>query len=261
LPFSGFLIVNVSAVGGVAKIDFGYNVGSGVVWYDSVSIRPYAPVEKAYILAGPVTTPIGTVASLELVLCGYGVVPDYSGFGASSKHQQETTPKRAPVAGPGDVVLRVGGLAGHETHLGVVRLPLSVLERLGLKPGDFVEIIGATSTYAVAQPTEEEDIVKIDEVTRSNAGAELSDYMRIKKAVLPPAEKIVLRTNQPVTRVQIPAGAFPYAFDARLTRVRSGFELRRGRLSLFCMPKEVVVGGLAVSCLLVFYLVVSLISM
>ena len=78
--------------GGVAKIDFGYNVGS-VVWYDSVSIRPYAPVEKAYILAGPVTTPIGTVASLELVLCGYGVVPDYSGFGASSKHQQETTPK------------------------------------------------------------------------------------------------------------------------------------------------------------------------
>ena len=185
-------------MGGVAKIDFGYNVGSGVVWYDSVSIRPYAPVEKAYILAGPVTTPIGTVASLELVLCGYGVVPDYSGFGASSKHQQETTPKRAPVAGPGDVVLRVGGLAGHETHLGVVRLPLSVLERLGLKPGDFVEIIGATSTYAVAQPTEEEDIVKIDEVTRSNAGAELSDYMRIKKAVLPPAEKIVLRTNQPV---------------------------------------------------------------
>jgi hypothetical protein len=41
--------------------------------------------------------------------------------------------------------------------------------------------------------------------------------------------------------------------------VRSGFELRRGRLSLFYMPEEVVVGGLAVSCLLVFYLVVSLI--
>jgi hypothetical protein len=50
----------------------------------------------------------------------------------------------------------------------------------------------------VVQPTEEEDVVKMDEVTRSNAGAELGDYVRIKKAVLPPAEKIVLKTNQPV---------------------------------------------------------------
>jgi len=106
--------------------------------------------------------------------------------------------KEPLVAGPGEIVLRVGGLAGHEAQVGTVRLPLSVMERLGLKPGDFVEIIGAMSTYAVAQPTEEEDVVKMDEVTRSNAGAELGDYVRIKKAVLPPAEKIVLRTNQPV---------------------------------------------------------------
>jgi hypothetical protein len=69
-PFSGFLIINVSAVGGVARIDFGYNVGVGVVWYDSVSIRPYAPVERIYILAGHAITPIRTIASLELVLCG-----------------------------------------------------------------------------------------------------------------------------------------------------------------------------------------------
>jgi bifunctional DNA-binding transcriptional regulator/antitoxin component of YhaV-PrlF toxin-antitoxin module len=106
--------------------------------------------------------------------------------------------KEPPVAGPGEVVLHVSGLAEYGTHLGTVRLPLSAMERLGLKPGDFVEIIGATSTYAVVQPTEEEDVVKMDEVTRSNAGAELGDYVRIKKAVLPPAEKIVLKTNQPV---------------------------------------------------------------
>jgi antitoxin component of MazEF toxin-antitoxin module len=117
---------------------------------------------------------------------------------AKGRHQQETTQKRTPVAGPGEVVLRVSSLAEYGTHFGVVRLPLSAMERLGLKPGDFVEIIGATSTYAVAQPTEEEDVVKMDEVTRSNAGVELGDYVRIKKAVLPPAEKIVLKTNQPV---------------------------------------------------------------
>jgi hypothetical protein len=73
LPLAGFLIINVSAVGGVAKIDFGYNVGGGVVWYDSVTIKPYAPVERAYIFAGHAVTPIYTIASLELVLCGYDV--------------------------------------------------------------------------------------------------------------------------------------------------------------------------------------------
>jgi hypothetical protein len=73
LPLAGFLLINVTAAGGVVKIDFGYNVGGGVVWYDSVTIRPYAPVEKAYILAGHAVTPIRTIASLELVLCGYDV--------------------------------------------------------------------------------------------------------------------------------------------------------------------------------------------
>jgi hypothetical protein len=87
LPFSGFLIINVTAAGDAARIDFGYNVGSGVVWYDSVTIKPYAPVEGAYILTGPVvtssraantlitpfSTPIGSIASLELVLCGLDV--------------------------------------------------------------------------------------------------------------------------------------------------------------------------------------------
>jgi len=84
LPLAGFLLINVTAVGGVARIDFGYNVGGGAVWYDSVTIRPYAPVERAYILTGPAVTssrppnvpitpfsaPVGTIASLELVLCG-----------------------------------------------------------------------------------------------------------------------------------------------------------------------------------------------
>jgi len=115
---------------------------------------------------------------------------------AAAEEETKGILKEPPVAGPGEVALRVGGLAGHE--IGTVRLPLSAMERLGLKPGDFVEIIGSTSTYAVAQPIEEEDVVKMDEVTRSNAGAELGGYVRIKKATVPPAEKIVLRTNQPI---------------------------------------------------------------
>ncbi len=73
LPLEGFLLINVSAAGGAARIDLGYNVGDGFVWYDSVAIKPYAPVERAYIPTEPVCTPIGTIVSLELVLCGNGM--------------------------------------------------------------------------------------------------------------------------------------------------------------------------------------------
>jgi hypothetical protein len=85
LPFSGMLLINASAVGGVARIDFGYNAGGGVVWHDSVTIRPYAPVERAYIVFGAAPTPVHTLMSLELVLCGYGAVPDFTGIGTSSE--------------------------------------------------------------------------------------------------------------------------------------------------------------------------------
>jgi hypothetical protein len=82
LPLEGFLLINVSAAGGAARIDLGYNVGDGFVWYDSVAIKPYAPVERAYIPTGPVRTPIGTIVSLELVLCGNGMAA--SPIGTSS---------------------------------------------------------------------------------------------------------------------------------------------------------------------------------
>jgi hypothetical protein len=72
LPLAGFLLINVTTAGGAARIDFGYNLGTGAVWYDSVVIRPYAPVERAYILAGHAVTPIYSIASLEFVLCAYG---------------------------------------------------------------------------------------------------------------------------------------------------------------------------------------------
>jgi hypothetical protein len=82
LPLVGFLLINVSAAGGAARIDLGYNEGGGVVWYDSVAIKPYAPVERAYIPTGPVRMPIGTIVSLELVLCGNGMAA--SPIGTSS---------------------------------------------------------------------------------------------------------------------------------------------------------------------------------
>jgi transitional endoplasmic reticulum ATPase len=145
----------------------------------------------------PITTQL-PAAETPTVAADTAHLPTPPAATAEAKDAPRGGLKEPPVAGPGEIVMRVGGLAGHEAHLGTVRLPLSAMERLGLKPGDFVEIIGAASTYAVAQPTEAEDVVKMDEVTRSNAGAELGDYVRIKKAVLPPAEKIVLRTNQPV---------------------------------------------------------------
>jgi len=90
----------------------------------------------------------------------------------------------------------VGDLPEYEAYRGVVRLPLSVMERLGIKPGDFVEVAGSMSTYAVAQPTEEEDVAKMDAVMRMNIGVELGDSVRVRRVALPPAERVVIRTSR-----------------------------------------------------------------
>ena len=67
------------------------------------------------------------------------------------------------------------------------RLPASVMSRLGIKDGDIVEIVGKQSTAAIALSLDKEDdqdssIVRLDWLTRRNAGLSLNDYAIVRKA-------------------------------------------------------------------------------
>ena len=65
------------------------------------------------------------------------------------------------------------------------RLPPFVMEKLGIKDGDIVEIVGKQSTAAIAWSLDEEEqdkqIVRLDWLTRRNAGLSLNDYAIVRK--------------------------------------------------------------------------------
>ncbi|MGC8665539.1 MAG: CDC48 family AAA ATPase [Conexivisphaera sp.] len=74
------------------------------------------------------------------------------------------------------------------------RLNPKIFEELNLKSGDIVEIRGKSSTAAQAWPSEEtpSDSIRIDGITRRNAGVSLNDYVEIRRVKRRVAEKVVL---------------------------------------------------------------------
>ncbi|MFP3235201.1 MAG: CDC48 family AAA ATPase [Nitrososphaeria archaeon] len=74
------------------------------------------------------------------------------------------------------------------------RLNPKVFEELNLKSGDILEIRGKSSTAAQAWPSEEtpQDSVKIDGMTRRNAGVSLNDFVDVRKVRRRTASRVVL---------------------------------------------------------------------
>ncbi|MFQ6042933.1 MAG: AAA family ATPase, partial [Candidatus Poribacteria bacterium] len=93
--------------------------------------------------------------------------------------------------------LRVAELPGQVENKGFVRVDNAVLKKLELEVGDLVEIHGKKVTLARAMPASSavdlKGIIQMDEITRSNAGANIGKRVRLKKARVKPAEKITLK--------------------------------------------------------------------
>ena len=74
------------------------------------------------------------------------------------------------------------------------RLNPKAFDELNIKSGDILEITGKTPTAAQAWPSEETpaDSIRIDGITRRNAGVSLNDYVEVRKVKRRVAEKVVL---------------------------------------------------------------------
>jgi len=76
------------------------------------------------------------------------------------------------------------------------RLPPSVMKILGIKDGDVIEIVGKQSTAAIAWSLDEDEqdkeIIRLDWVTRKNAGLALNDYAIVRKAQTKVARSVKL---------------------------------------------------------------------
>ena len=95
-----------------------------------------------------------------------------------------------------EVILRVADAKARDVGRGKVRIDLEAMRMIGVSPGDIVEIEGKKRTAAVVWPAYTEDqgsnFIRMDGLTRRNAGVSIGDRVTVKKAKVVPASMVRL---------------------------------------------------------------------
>ena len=106
-----------------------------------------------------------------------------------------------------DRAIKVAELKSTETGRGIVRLDPALMDVLGIKVGDIVQIDGNKKTVAKVLRGAPEDanlgIVRMDGSTRRNAGVSLDERVGVKKVVAKNAERI---TFAPTEQLRLQGG-------------------------------------------------------
>ena len=100
------------------------------------------------------------------------------------------------------VSLRVAEARSRDVGRGIARFDPEAMEKLGLRPGDVIEISGKRKTVAICWPGYSEDagkgIIRIDGYTRNNAGASIDEKVYVRKVEAKKAAKITLTPTEPL---------------------------------------------------------------
>ncbi len=101
-----------------------------------------------------------------------------------------------------EVKLKVGDLSADRMDYGrgIARLSTRFMKELGIKEGDYIEIEGKRKTVAIAvraYPSDVGlDIIRIDGLTRRNAGAGVGEVVKVRPAEVKEARKMVIAPAQ-----------------------------------------------------------------
>ncbi len=95
-----------------------------------------------------------------------------------------------------EVILKVLEARQKDVGRGKVRIDINIMRRLGISPGDVVEIEGRRKTAAIAWPSYAEDqgleIIRMDGLIRKNAGVSIGDKVIVRKAKVKQATLVKL---------------------------------------------------------------------
>lgn len=98
--------------------------------------------------------------------------------------------------GTGTLELRIAEAAKKDIGRGIARIDPQDMARIGVKPGDVLQISGARKSIAKAMATFPEDrdqgVVQIDGLTRHNAGVGLGEKLTLQPTDCKPAAKLEL---------------------------------------------------------------------
>ncbi|MEM3305271.1 MAG: CDC48 family AAA ATPase [Saccharolobus sp.] len=110
----------------------------------------------------------------------------------STSSGEEQKPQRK------ELVLKVMEARQKDVGRGKVRIDIDELSQIDASPGDVIEIEGTRKTAAIAWPlspedaTSEKDIIRMDGITRKNAGVSIGDKVIVRKAVVKTANMVKL---------------------------------------------------------------------
>ena len=95
-----------------------------------------------------------------------------------------------------EIELRVAEALQQDVGKGIIRIDNELLSKIGVEPGNVVDIIGKRTTGAIVGKSYTADvgleIVRMDGLTRSNAGTSIGEMITIRKAEVRMAQKVVL---------------------------------------------------------------------
>lgn len=95
-----------------------------------------------------------------------------------------------------EIELRVAEALQQDVGKGIIRIDKEILNKIGIEPGDIVDIICKRTTGAIAGKAYPADvgleIVRMDGLTRSNAGASIGEMVTIRKTEVQMAHKVIL---------------------------------------------------------------------
>ncbi len=96
-----------------------------------------------------------------------------------------------------EVRLKVGELTERtDFGRGICRIDAKIMQKLGVKEGDVIEVEGKRKTYAIAVRAYPADvglnIIRMDGLERRNAGAGIGDFVSVRKANVKEAKYVVI---------------------------------------------------------------------
>ncbi|KLE34529.1 CDC48 family AAA ATPase [Aurantiacibacter luteus] len=116
----------------------------------------------------------------------------------------------------GTARLQVAAARQEESGRGVVRIPRSAFQALGITEGDAVEIEGKRATVSIAVPAYEEDealaVIRLDGLQRANAETSSGEHVIVRRAESVAATRVVFAPARKEMRLQGPGDALKRVF-------------------------------------------------
>ena len=138
-----------------------------------------------------------------------------------------STEAPAVPASEASLKLQVTAAYPRDTGRGLARLGPAAFAALGLEAGDIVEVAGRRATVCRASPSEDEPGVQLDEISRQNAGVEVSETARLRHVRPADGESVVLRPARGAEEIPEPE---------ILRQILDGHPVRTGDLLRAILP-------------------------